>query len=49
MFAARHILAYTMRRRLQQRGLSARRPLFWLPLTMQHRKKRQLSWAKREC
>ncbi|CAL1274843.1 unnamed protein product [Larinioides sclopetarius] len=42
MFSARLVSARTVRRCLQQRGLSARRTLFRLPLTIQHRKRRRV-------
>ena len=42
MFTARSVSTRTVCRRLQQRGLSARQPLLWLPLTMQHRERRRL-------
>lgn len=48
MFAARPVSARTVRRRLQQRGLSSRRPLLRLPLTMQHRERRRLWCAERQ-
>jgi hypothetical protein len=35
------VSARTIRRRLQQRGLSARRPLLRLPLTQNHRRLRR--------
>ncbi|GFX67463.1 transposable element Tcb1 transposase [Trichonephila clavipes] len=39
------VFARTFRRRLQQSGLSARRPLFGLPLTQNHRRLR-CQWCK---
>ncbi|GFU04338.1 hypothetical protein TNCV_864361 [Trichonephila clavipes] len=41
-YAASSLSTRTIRQRLQQRGLSARRPLLRLPLTMQHRERRRL-------
>ncbi|GFS63266.1 hypothetical protein TNCV_1496701 [Trichonephila clavipes] len=48
MFATRSAYACTVRRRLQQRGLSAQRPLLRLLLTMQHREERRLWCTERQ-
>ncbi|GFW78423.1 transposable element Tcb1 transposase [Trichonephila clavipes] len=42
-FARQQVFARTVRRRLQQHGLSDRKPWLWLPLTMYHRQK-HLQW-----
>ncbi|GFT68366.1 transposable element Tcb1 transposase [Trichonephila clavipes] len=41
------MFARTIRRRLQQSGLSARRPLRGLPLTQNHRRLRRQWWDER--
>lgn len=43
-FARQQVSARTVRRRLQQHGLSARRPWLRLPLTLRHRQER-LQWC----
>ncbi|MBJ4999813.1 IS630 family transposase [Salmonella enterica subsp. enterica serovar Hadar] len=43
-FARQQVSARTVRRRLQQHGVSARRPWLRLPLTLQHRQER-LQWC----
>ena len=48
MFAERPVSARSVRRRLQYRVLSARRPLLYLPLTMQYEERRRLWCAKRQ-
>ena len=48
LFAARQVSARTVRRRLEQHGLSARRPLLRLPLTLQHRDARRQWCAQRQ-
>ncbi|GFW36660.1 hypothetical protein TNCV_1956601 [Trichonephila clavipes] len=45
-FARQQIAARTVRRRLQQYGLSARRPRQWLLLTLHHGQKR-LQWGEK--
>ncbi|GFW69928.1 HTH_38 domain-containing protein [Trichonephila clavipes] len=42
------VSARTIRRRLQQSGLSARRPFIGLPLTQNHRRLRH-QWMKEGC
>lgn len=44
-FARQQVSARTVRRRLQQHGLSARRPWLRLPLTLHHRQER-LQWCE---